>query len=139
MRRVLFIFSALFVLGCAHAARSACLLGNYSVSAEFQRSAAVVIAKAISERRVLLRDGFYGPTVYRVTLLETFKGHVSDRARIYSENDSGRFPMDVGSSYLLFLYRAGWHLHADPCGNSARLEKATKTLAVLRSLVGARQ
>jgi hypothetical protein len=138
MTRALFIFSALFALGCAHAARSACLLGNYSVSAEFERSAAVVIAKAISERRVLLRDGFYGPTIYRVALLENFKGRVSERARIYSENDSGRFPMGVGSPYLLFLYRAGGHLHADPCGNSARLEKATKTLAILESFAGAR-
>jgi hypothetical protein len=48
------------------------------------------------------------------------RGEVTPTIRIRSENDSGRFLMDVGKEYLLFLSKDVRHglFFVDSCGSS---------------------
>jgi hypothetical protein len=79
---------------------------------------------------------------YSVTRIENFKGNLPQRFRIFSENTTGRTPLQVGKRYLLFLtrqdksdeyVRAG-DLMGDSCGNGRQLSYAGPMLPVLRRL-----
>jgi hypothetical protein len=41
---------------------------------------------------------------------------------IFSENTSGRFPMQLRRRYVLFVYREAGRLMVDNCGNSGFIE-----------------
>ena len=110
--------------------------GDYSVKAEFPRSVAVVKVLVVSERSEPDPDApeFVGGTIYKVKIQESFRGTLQGAVEIFSENSSGRFPMDSGRSYLLFLYRDGERLSADPCGNSGLASEKKDVLATVRAL-----
>jgi hypothetical protein len=84
----------------------------------------------------------YAGAYYSVRGIQVFKGQLSHRFRIFSENTEARTPLVVGKSYLVFLYRVTRSddyarkddLMIDYCGNSAIDEKWTKPLAVVRRL-----
>lgn len=53
-----------------------------------------------------------------------YRGDVSGSLVIFSENSSGRFPMEPHIPYVLFIYREAGRLMVDNCGNSGpHLEK----------------
>lgn len=115
-------------------AYGACLLSDYSVSAEFRRSESVLEGTVLSVRP-LSTSGDLVRTRYEIAPHHVFKGHPSGLLRIYSENDSGRFPMDIGESYVLFIYRDDGRARVDPCGNSVLVANASKTLTRIKRLV----
>ena len=114
----------------------ACLLDDYSVPAEYARSVAVVQAVAISERSVPdpKEPEFIGGTIYKVRVEESFRGELHGTVELFSENSTGRFPMETNKLYLLFLYREDGQLSADPCGNSGLASEKTNALATVREL-----
>lgn len=124
----------------ADAALGACLLDDYSVAAEYVRSVAVVQAKVISERSVPDPQApeFTGGTIYTVRIQKSFRGALSRTIEVFSENSTGRFPMEKGKSYLLFLYREESQLSASPCGNSGLTSERKNVLLTLRSLQSAK-
>ena len=119
------------------ATKAACVLDDYSVEAEFNRSVEVVLAKVISERAVPAApddpnsiDG----TNYSLQVRETFRGQGGDTLTIYSENSSGRYPLKVGRTYLLFLYEQQGRLSADNCGNSGLASEKRREMNAVRRL-----
>jgi hypothetical protein len=126
----------LVAFAVAGAALGACLLDDYSVKAEYVRSFAVVRARVISERQVPDPEApeFIGGTIYPVRIQKSFRGTLHGTVEVFSENSSGRFPMEKGKPYLLFLYRAQGRLSADPCGNSGLVAQKRDVLAVVRAL-----
>src|SRR4249919_3519214 len=104
---------------------AACFLGDYSMPAEYQRSEAV-ISGVVTDAH-LVRDkqdpGSFSGIVYTVEISRSFRGSLHAKVNIYSENSSGRFPMELGTEYVLFLSRQGRTLVADNCGNSAPYDK----------------
>jgi hypothetical protein len=115
--------------------QAVCLLDDYSVEAEYQRSEAVVLASVASERVVPDPDdpeGFAG-IIYTLRVQESFRGTRLKTMEVFSENSSGRFPMEKGKAYILFLYRQEGRLSADNCGNSgSSLQKGDVVAAVRR-------
>ena len=109
---------------------------DYSVKAEFPRSVAVVRVLNVSERNVPDPDApeFIGGTIYEVRIQESFRGTLQGTVEVFSENSSGKFPMESGKSYLLFLYRQEERLSADPCGNSGLASTKKDVLATVRAL-----
>jgi hypothetical protein len=105
---------------CCGASFAACLLDDYSVSAEFSRSAVVALARVVSERQVPEQKeaGLLDGTLYSLRVQETYRGQASRTRSVFSENSSGRFPMVVGQTYIVFLYLQSGRLSADYCGNS---------------------
>ncbi len=134
--RVSLLLSILLSLVCSGAASAACLLADYSTRAEYNRSEAVLVGSVLSDRNMPESDKTDTPggTFYLVRNLETFRGTLGRTVEIFSENSSGRLPMRMGTSYLLFLYRQQGVLSADSCGNSGRLANKAGKLREVRQL-----
>ncbi len=113
---------------------SACLEPRPTIAAEFARSELVVVGRVLSARVVPDSGPWLTGTVYSVQASRVFRGDPAPTIRIFSENSTGRFPMDVDSSYVLFIYRAGGRIHVDPCGHSAPVRAASALLADLERL-----
>jgi len=72
-------------------------------------------------------------TIYTLRVSRELRGKTPTLIKIRSENDSGRFWMDVGVEYLLFLSRdahPGFYF-VDSCGNSGIV---SNRLPVLRQI-----
>jgi hypothetical protein len=130
------ILSILLPLFFSGAASGACLLPDYSTRAEFVRSEAVLVGSILSERNLPGSDETDTPggTFYLVKVLETLRGTPGSAVEIFSENSSGRFPMHIGTSYLLFLYKQQGLLSADYCGNSGPVADKADVLREARQL-----
>jgi hypothetical protein len=130
------LLSVLLSLAFSSAAGAACLLTDYSTSAEYLRSEAVLVGSVLSERNMPGSDETDTPggTSYLVKVLETLRGTPGSTVEIFSENSSARFPMRIGTSYLLFLYRQQGSLSADYCGNSGPVAKKADVLRKARNL-----
>src|SRR5215831_9171194 len=95
-----------------------CLNGHPAVAEEYKRANAVVVATVLTERLIPSQDNaFYDGTLYRIRVDSVFRGNLGNKAEIFSENSSGRFPMTVGSKYLLFTYTGNGRMQVDSCGN----------------------
>jgi hypothetical protein len=74
----------------------------------------------------------YEGTQYTLRVEQLFKGRARKTVVLFSENTSGRFPMDVGEKYLVFVYRSEYKHRAifavDNCGNSGRLSEKPDVL-----------
>ena len=71
---------------------------------------------------------------YRVITRETFKGQALSEFTLYNPNNSARFDMDIGKTYLVFVIALGGRSVIDSCGWSDPLSAATNTLLKVRSL-----
>ena len=130
----------LLLVVASPALHAACLLGDYSVASEFKRSEAVVTGVVMAAR--VVQDAqhswpFLG-IAYTVQVQHTYRGKPQNNVVMFSENNSGRFPMELGSSYVLFLYKAGPHLEADYCGNSGPVADKQRVLVALQGLASRR-
>jgi hypothetical protein len=108
-------------------------LGDYSLSGEYHRSDAVLTGLVTDAH--LIEDksdpvAFLG-IVYSVRVDRSYRGGLRGVVRVYSENSSGRFPMELGRRYVLFLHKSGPNLAAYDYSNSGPVEDKA---AVLRSL-----
>jgi hypothetical protein len=134
--RYAFISIPVAALSVVGGVRSACLLSDYSVQAEFNRSEAVVVGKVVAERTVpdAEQPEVYGGVIYTVAIEQSYRGQLRKNVELFSENTSGRFPMKRGTRYLLFLSRDGSHLSADNCGNSGPTSEKEAVVVEIRRL-----
>jgi len=54
----------------------------------------------------------------------------------FSENSTGRFPMIVGETYLLFSDYSGNPMVISNCGNSDLISNSTNNLKIINELSG---
>ncbi len=113
---------------------AACLEGHPSVPIEIAKSPHIIIGEVTQFDAVLERGNYYDGHNYTVRIIETIKGNLKDDISIFSENSSGRFPMKVGESYILFLYEEEDTLQVDNCGNSGLLTKKQDVVKEVRNL-----
>jgi hypothetical protein len=133
--RVFSVVSLWFAL--AMSASAVCLNGHPAVQKEYDLSYAVFIGTVTGQQHVpapspLEPDG----TTYVLKVDEVLRGKVEANVSVFSENSTGRFPMRVGTQYLLFVNREGERTVVDNCGNSEALKANSPTLAVVRRLKG---
>lgn len=107
-----------------------------SVQDEFATSFAVIEGRVLREKN--LTEDPSDPsgitaTVYDVRVTRKLKGLVGRTIQVKSENTSSRFPMELGSSYVLFLIRDKNSNFVDGCGNSVRLSEARNVLSIIKS------
>jgi len=112
-----------------------------NVEQEFWESNLVFVGKVISEEKVHeTKDGFFDGINYRISVMEFFRGNANREVVVFSENSSGRFPMDIGKSYLVFTSITSGTFAGGPvytvsyCGNSGEVTKGKKALALVRKL-----
>jgi len=123
------MWTCLAVLGVTATANAVCLdenfVSGYHLPLEKEvRSAVAIVLGKVTRKRDLVEnpadpDGITA-TIYTMQVSRAVLGKVTPIIRIRSENDSGRFWMDVGKEYLLFLSKDVQHglFFVDSCGNS---------------------
>lgn len=116
------------LLTCTAAASAACVNGHPTVPQEYNSSKVVFIGIVIStEKTSEAADGyFFNGDTYAVKPTRMYKGKVEGTVELFSENSSGRFPMELKREYLVFAYADHGRLAINNCGNSNLLSRATK-------------
>jgi hypothetical protein len=112
-----------------------CLNGHPSITEEMTASRSVIIAKVTAARDTMADpadpNGITS-TIYSVKVLEVLAGRSPSHIRLVSENTSGRFPMEIGRSYIVFVQSSGHELYVDNCGNSGTLPEADGVTSEVR-------
>jgi len=117
-----------------------CLNGHPTVEAEFAESEAVFVGTVVSERtEPPAGDRYFDDgTTYTVRVDDVVRGRLEKIVRIFSENSSGRFPMEPRRKYLLFVNTEHGRMKVDSCGNSELFNPESKTLKTVRQLAAVR-
>ena len=115
-------------------ALAACLLDDYSVPAEYDRSVAVITGRAVAERAAPESTTHSGGTVYTVHVDEVYRGGFLRPLELFSENSSGRFPIHLHERYVLFIYQGLAGLSVDNCGNSGPISQKTDVVRSVKAL-----
>jgi hypothetical protein len=112
-----------------------CIEGNRSIKQEYDDSKIVFIGRVLNKKDVPESDGYYEGEESTVQVKEVFKGKLNNKIIIFSENSSGRFPMAVGATYIMFLYYESGRYQIDNCGNSGLLSEKQSTVKSVRQLL----
>jgi hypothetical protein len=116
-----------------HTVPAVCPRVKVTVRDEYRGSDVVVVGTVVRATAVPLSRDFQEGTAYQVRVNETLKGKAPAQLRLFSENGGSRFPMRVGTKYLLFVD----HLERsviDNCGNSGTVATRRQALATVRRL-----
>ena len=125
--------AALLLALTLHDAPLVCPRVRVTVRDEYRGSDVVVVGTVVRATPVPLSRDFQEGTAYTVRVNETLKGKAPAQLRLFSENSGARFPMRVGTKYLLFID----HLERsviDNCGNSGTLATRRQAVATARRL-----
>ena len=111
------------------------LTGNprqMTVSDEYRAADFVLTGKVVGQRKLgVHKDGMFEATNYRVVVVTPIKRRPPKILTVYNPNDSSRFDMDVGKTYLLFVYRDSARYLIDDCGWSDELSQSGSALREL--------
>jgi hypothetical protein len=135
------IFCLLVFLFCAHLAQAVCLdpqtlVSGYKIPLKTEvASSGIVLGKVI--KKLDLHEDKADPeditaTLYTIRVQQTLKGINKKTIQIKSQNDSGRYYMDIGEEHLLFLSGNDKYLYVDSCGNSSKLPEGNSTLKTVK-------
>jgi hypothetical protein len=125
----------------------------YSISHEYRRSKYVVTARVVRETWLGLDGkpraleppfqyegsrpwGFdpYIGALYDAEVVHVFKGKPAAQLRLFSENSTARFWLEVGDEFIMFVTEElfdppiGRQITIDTCGNSAPAKEAQTTV-----------
>jgi hypothetical protein len=116
-------------------AAAVCPQPHPRVCAEFFKSDAVFVGTVIAERSVPGQGYAYEGWVYSLRAKKIYRGPVRDTIEVFTENSSGRFPLEVGKTYLLFAYMDERRLTIDNCGNSEEFPRAGDAIRQIKQLL----
>ena len=129
------LFAGLLV---ASNAAGVCVNGNPTVRYEYFHSNAVFLGTVLSAKEIPAESdsdkGFLDGSMYKVRVDKTFRGKLGRTVDIFSENSSGRFPMDVGRQYLVFVYGDLKRTMVDNCGNSGLVTERSSALKQIKQI-----
>lgn len=128
------LLTAISFLLISTIATAVCLKGHPSIAEEYADSQSVFIGKVTSIQDVPESGAYYDGHNYTVQVQEVFKGNPTNTVVIFSENSSGRFPMSVGSTYILFVYYELGRNQVSNCGNSGLLSEKQDVIQAVRQL-----
>jgi hypothetical protein len=109
-----------------------------SVREEAASSDYVLTATVISQRLAPAIGGALKGWSYRLHPLRVFRGRGLTGRDVFTENSSGRFPLEVGKQYLLFA-TAEDQLEITNCGHSGLVAERQEAIAPLKGTGVARR
>jgi hypothetical protein len=131
-----------FVLQASPAIASRCppeSAASCTLASQPHNSRAIAIVRVIGEQNLPGNDDdpdYQGGDLYMLVPAEMLKGTLPARFIVFSENNSGRFPLVVGQTYFLFLDRRKseltWSVHMGWRGDSGLLAQRPGTLPRVR-------
>ena len=131
---------AIAYAGC-QTARAVCLddagMSGYHIplEKEFAESELVVIGRVLSERETPNAPARSDPGhTYTVEVREVFRGAPRKRVELFTEYNSGQFPMDIGKTYLIFASAREGVFSVSPCGSAGEVKERTREIARVRKL-----
>jgi hypothetical protein len=125
--------SIVALIACLSRAHAVCIEQKPTPEAEFDSATTVLLGHAITEQEIPESAKFeFGGIRYVVAVDEVLKGAPRNRITLTYQKDSGRFPMDRGKSYLLFITPAQDGLGASSCGNSGETARVAEVLDRVR-------
>jgi hypothetical protein len=118
-KHVCIILSVLVVL-LLPVSRAVCVCPkpDPKVCAEFFKSEQVFVGRVASQLTAPPGGGFIDGWWYRLSVHKVFRGTARKTIDVFTENSSGRFPLEVGREYLLFASKYDGRLVIANCGNS---------------------
>lgn len=116
------------------AALGFCPQPDPTVACEFLNSDAVFVGTVISVRAVPAHGQELDGWLYELTVEELFRGPRRNALDVFTENSSGRFPLEVARRYLLFADEVGGRFEITNCGNSALASRSPGIVRELRKL-----
>jgi hypothetical protein len=135
MLGVVLAISALYALD--QRAYGFCFTPELKVSDEFYVSNLVLSGTVVGSRDIIdpIDPGYTTGTFYWVRVDKYIRGKGPTVVRVYSENTTARFPMDMSQHYVLFLTKdTENHWIVNNCGNSAGLSRDAPTMKSLQHL-----
>lgn len=118
------------------------LTSGYQIdlTTEIQSTTAIAIGR-VTRIKPLMEDnadpdGITAHT-YTIRVSRQLKGHLPKTIRLRIENDSGRYPMDVGEEHVLLLTKRGKYFEVNGCGHSSPLPQGTKILERIEAIYSA--
>lgn len=133
-KKIITAITAIAFLVTSSIATAVCLKGHRSITEEYAETENIITGKVIKEKDIPEADNYEKGTNYTVEIQEVIKGNLINSVIIFSENSSGRFPMLVGETYILFVYYNVGRYQIDNCGNSGLLSEKRDTIQTLRQL-----
>jgi hypothetical protein len=128
-------FLAFGIALCCRTATAFCLQPAPTVTCEFLNSTAVFVGTVIASHEIRSDDGqTIVSRAYVLTVQELFRGPRGKNIWVYTANDSGRLPLDLGRQYLLFADEADMQLHIFGCGNSGLASRSAAAILELKTL-----
>lgn len=133
-KKIITAITAIIFLMTSSFATAVCLKGHRSVAEEYADTENIIIGKVIKKKDIPEVDNYEEGTNYTVEIQEIIKGNLNKSVIIFSENSSGRFPMSIGKTYILFIYYNVGRYQIDNCGNSGLLSKKEEIIKTLLQL-----
>jgi hypothetical protein len=97
------VLSSAVLLALISTAFSVNLNPPKTVQEEFNKSECVIIAEVASKTKIIDNEGFVSAYIYQLIRVRCLKGSCPEKLNFKDENDTGRFDMEEGSQYLLFI------------------------------------
>lgn len=112
-----------------------CFEPEPTVACEFLNSDAVFIGRVLSTRTTPAQgEQFDEGWTYEMNVLRMFRGPTGKTISVFTENNSGRLPLDNGKTYILFATKGQGRFVIGYCGHSALLSQAADTVKELDKL-----
>jgi hypothetical protein len=127
---VLTLFAAYTGAACA-----VCLAPQPRVCAEFFRSDRVFVGKVTAVKEVPDAGDTIGGWTYRLAVTKMYRGPGSKFIDVFTENSSGRYPLEIGHTYLLFASSHQGRLWIGSCGNSAEITSADEKIRQIEKVI----
>jgi Carboxypeptidase regulatory-like domain len=131
-------FLAAFILALP-SAKAVCPVPEIPANSEFFKRDLVFRGTVLSVRELPDTDAAIGGWLYQVKVEKVFRGVPRSEVEVFTENSSGRFPLDKNRDYLLFADRRAGRFEIDNCGNSAPISEAADSLERLNRLLVGKQ
>jgi len=119
------LFAVIALLLAAFSSYAACPLPPPKVCGEFFKAKVVIIGTVTAKQKVdRPGEGLIESWAYQLSVTRVLKGLAADPLMVYSEIGSAELPLQVGSSYLLFVEEYKGSLLIYSCGNSRPISEA---------------
>lgn len=105
-----------------------CLQPHPRVCNEFFKSDAIFTGTVIAETPVHAEGESIDGWVYRLRMKRSYRGPEQKIIEVFTANDTGRLPLEVGETYLLFARSYEGRLVIGDCGNSEKLSRSHKAI-----------
>lgn len=103
---------------------------------EYKQSPVVIVGTVESARPVPQSWDMFDGTNFTIHIDQKVKGHQSGEIVVFSERTDDRFPLRIGTQYLLFLHEKYDRWQVNTCGNSSPVDSAGPVIKQLGHWLG---